>query len=69
MSLPSESETIYSDSEISSDESIHESEIDFIGDSDVSSDNSDVDSESSNESGDDFQDNEFTIFTCAVINR
>ena len=36
MSLPSDSETIYSDSEISSDESIHESDIDFIDDSDLS---------------------------------
>ena len=69
MSLPRESETIYSDSEKSSDESIHESDIDFIDDSDVGSDNSDVDSESSNESGDDFQDNKCTIFKCAVINR
>ena len=49
MSLPSDSETIYSDSEISSDESIHESNSDFIDDSDVESSD-----ESCEESGNDF---------------
>ena len=51
MDLPSDSETIYSDSKISSDESIHESDVDFIDDSDLTrSDESD----SSDESSDDF---------------
>ena len=67
MSLPCDSETIYSDSEISSDESIHESDLDFIDDSDVSSGCSDESSDesdvsSNNESSDDFLDNECTIF-------
>ena len=60
MSLPSDSdgETIYSDSEISSDESIHDSDFDFIDDS------------SSDESSDeDFQDNKRTIFKSTVIIR
>ena len=60
MSLPSDSdgETIYSDSEISNDESIHDSDFDFIDDS------------SSDESSDeDFQDNKCTIFKSTVIIR
>ena len=60
MSLPSDSdgETIYSHSEISSDESIHDSDFDFIDDS------------SSDESSDeDFQDNKCTIFKSTVIIR
>ena len=61
MSLTKDSETLYSDSEISSDESIHESDLDFIDDSDVST-------ESSDESSDDFQDNKCTIFTYTVKN-
>ena len=61
MSLPSDSETIYSDSEISSDESIHESDIDFIDDSDLST--------SDESSDEDFQDNKCTIFKSTVIIR
>ena len=60
MSLPSDSdgETIYSDSDYSEDESIHESDIDFF------------DSETSDESSDeDFQDNKCTIFKSTVIIR
>ena len=60
MSLPSDSdgETIYSDSEISNDESIHDSDFDFI---DVSS--------SDESSDEDFQDNKCTIFKSTVIIR
>ena len=60
MSLPSDSdgETIYSDSEISSDESIHDSDFDFIHDSDL-----ETNDESSDE---DFQDNKCTIFKSTV---
>ena len=47
MNEPSDSETIYSDSKKSSDESVQESDLDFIDDSDVSS-------ESSDESSDEF---------------
>ena len=62
MSLPSDSdgETIYSDSEISSDESIHESDIDFIDDSDL---------ETSDESCDEFLNDKCTIFKSTVIIR
>ena len=61
MSLPSDSETIYSDSEISSDESIHDSDLDFIDDSDLST--------SDSSSDEDFQDNKCTIFKSTVIIR
>ena len=66
MSLPSDSdytsdgETIYSDSEISSDESIHESDIDFIDDSDL---------ETSDESSDENLNDKCTIFKSTVIIR
>ena len=60
MSLPSDSETIYSDSEISSDESIHKSDIDFIDDSDL---------ETSDESSDEFLNGKCTIFKSTVIIR
>ena len=63
MSLPSDSETIYSDSEISSDESIHDSDIDFIDDS--SSDESD----SSDNSDDEILNDKCTIFKSRVIIR
>ena len=67
MDLPSDSETIYSDSEISSVESIHDSDLDFIDDSDLtSSDESDCSDDSSDE---DFQDNKCTIFKSIVIFR
>ena len=65
--MPSDSETIYSDSEISSGEHMHDSDIDFIDDSDLtSSDESDSSDDSSNE---DFQDNKCTIFKSTVIIR
>ena len=65
MSLPSDSdgETIYSDSEISSDESIHDSDFDFIDDS--SSDESD----SSDNSDDEILNDKCTIFKSTVIVR
>ena len=67
MDLPSDSETIYSDSEKSSDESIHDSDIDFVDDSDLTnSDESDSSDDSGNE---DFQDNKCTIFKSTVIIR
>ena len=60
MSLPSDSETIYSDSEISSDESIHDSDLDFIDDSDLTS---------SDESDDEILNDKCTIFKSTVIVR
>ena len=59
MSLPNDSETIYSDSEITSDESIHNSDLNFIDDSELSSGSSD-------DSSDDFQHNKCTIFKSTV---
>ena len=61
MSLPKDSDIIKSDIKISSDKSIHESDIDFIDDSDVSS-------ESSDETSDEFQDNNCTTFMYIAIN-
>ena len=62
MSLPSDSdgETIYSESEISSDESIHDSDLDFIDDSDLSSSDSD---------DDEILNDKCTIFKSTVIIR
>ena len=64
MSLPSDSETIYSDSEISSDESIHDSDLDFIDDSDLSTSDS-----SSDESDNEILNNKCIIFKSTVIIR
>ena len=62
----SDSETIYSDSDISSDnESIHESDIDFIDDSDFSIDDSDV----STDESDDSIDNESYTYYIPVHKR
>ena len=61
MSLPSDSETIYSDSDYSKDESIHDSDLDFIDDSDLST--------SDSSSDEDFQDKKCTIFKSTVIIR
>ena len=62
MDMPSDSETFFSDSEISSDESIHESDLDFIDDPNL---------ETTDESSgsDDFQNNKCTIFKSIVIIR
>ena len=68
MEYPSDSETSYSDTEISSDESINETDNDFIDDSDVigeSSNESDINGENSDE----FQDNKCTIFTYIAKTR
>ena len=62
MSLPSDFEPIYRDREISGDECVHESDLDFIDVSDVSTD-------SSGESSNDFQDNKCAIFTYTVKKR
>ena len=64
----SESETIYSYSEKTSYESIHQSDMDFIDDSDVSSESSD-ESDINSEKSDEFQDNKCTIFSYIAINR
>ena len=74
MSLPSNSETIYSNNErqSSSDESIHESDLEFFDDFDVSSESNDESSDESDVStgssdkSDNFQDNKCTIFTYRV---
>ena len=68
MISPNDSETVYSDSEISSDESIHESDIDFIDDSDVSSESSN-ESDINSKNGDEFQDNKCTTFTYIYSNK
>ena len=62
MSLPSDSETIYSDSDYSEDESIHDSDLDFIDDSDLSSSDSD-------NSDDEILNDKCTIFKSTVIIR
>ena len=63
MSLPSDSETIYSDSDYSEDESIHDSDLDFIDDSDLTS------SDESDSSDDEILNDKCTIFKSTVIVR